>query len=358
MDDRSGFTRRDLFIDMNGTDTNTETRKTGRTLRWTAVVLFAVVLCPRAQAVEKRAEKGPVKVTVSLAPDEIRVGDTVTFTIEAIAEKGVELIMPEFSEALGRFRIMDYVPSEKVDDRGRTISRQRYTMQMGMSGKRRIPPILVEFVDRRAGHKPAPDDFDAYELLTEPLSFEVRSITPLSADADMAPPLGKLEKLAPPGAAKWPWVIAVIVVITALSPFAWRWWCVRRRLARRKSAYEIAVSKLKALLARGDAESDIDAFFVDLSGIARQYLEDRFELHAPELTTEEFLTLTSASADLTGDQRTMLQSFLRRSDLVKFAKVVPSASDTDDSVSVVRKFLDETRENAPMLEVAQESTSV
>lgn len=328
-----------------------------RTMRWTAIVLCALVFCPRAQAVEKHAEKGPVKVNVSLEPDDIRVGDTVTFTIAATAEKGVELIMPEFSEALGRFRIIDYVPTEKVDDRGRTISTQRYTLQMGMSGKRRIPPILVEFVDRRPDQKPAPDDCDAYELLTEPLGFEVQSITPLSVDADLAPPLGKLDKLIPPPAAKWPWVIAGIVVIAVMSPFAWRWWSARRRLARRRSAYEIATLRLAALLAR-DAQADMDSFFVELSGIARQYLEDRFELHAPELTTEEFLTLTSTSADLTGDQRGMFRSFLHRADLVKFAQVVPSSSDTDESVSVVRQFLDETRENAPMLEVREEPVSV
>jgi len=342
---------------MNSTDANIETRKIRRVLRWMSIVLCATVVGTSAQAVEKHAEKGPVKVTVSLEPDEIRVGDTVTFTITATAEKGVELIMPEFSEALGRFRIMDYVPTEKVDDRSRTVSTQRYTLQMGMSGKRRIPPILVEFVDRRPGQKPAPDDFDAYELLTEPLGFEVRSITPLTADADLIPPLGKLEKLIPPPAAKWPWVIAGIAVMAAISPFAWRWWAARRRLARRRSAYEIATSRLAALLAR-DAQTDMDYFFVELSGIARQYLEDRFELHAPELTTEEFLTLTSASADLTGDQRGMLRSFLHRADLVKFARVVPSSSDTDESVLVVRQFLDETRENAPMLEVREEPVSV
>jgi len=331
--------------------------KTCGSLRWTVAVLCAAAFSTCLQAAEKHAEKGPVRVTVRLEPDEIRVGDTVTFTITATAEKGVELIMPEFSEALGRFRIMDYVPTEKVDGGGRTVSTQRYTLQMGMSGKRRIPSILVEFVDRRPGRKPAPDDFDAYELLTDPLGFEVQSITPTSADADLAPPLERLEKLSPPNAVRWPWVVAGLAILAAMSPFAWRWWVARRRLARRRSAYEIAASRLDMLLARG-SQADMDSFYVELSGIARQYLEDRFELHAPELTTEEFLTLTSTSAELTGDQRGMLQSFLHRADLVKFARVVPSPDDADESVLAVRKFLDETRENAPMLEVPQEPARV
>jgi len=314
-------------------------------------MLCLAAICPHTPALETKAAKGPVEVAVSLTPDEVRVGDTVTFTITAAAAKDVELIMPEFSEALGRFRIIDYVPTESIDEQGRTISKQRYTLQVGMSGRRRIPPILVEFVDHRPDHDPAPDDFDAYELLTEPLTFEVQSVTPESVDADLAPPLGVLDAFAPPPSPMWPWVVGTLVALAALSPFAWRWWMAARRRARRRSAYDIATSRLAALLSRGAPAEDMDAFFVGLSSIARQYLEDRFELHAPELTTEEFLGVTSTSADLTGDQRGSLQSFLRQADLVKFARVVPSADEADKSVAMVRRFLDETRANAPMLEV-------
>ena len=326
--------------------------------KWWLAAVCLVAACPAASGVEKHVEKGPVKVTISLVPDEIRVGDTVTFTIAAVAARGVELIMPEFSEALGRFRIIDYVPTEKVDRLGRTVSTQRYTLQVGMSGKRRIPPILVEFVDRRPGRKPAPDDFDAYELLTEPLAFEVQSVAPSSVEADLAGPLGRLDKLAPPPGPTWPWIVGSVAVIAAAAPFAWRLWAAARRRARMRSAYDIAMSRLEALLGPREPGRDSEAFFVELSGIARHYLEDRFELHAPELTTEEFLAVAGTSADLTGEQRHTLQSFLRQADLVKFARVVPSTREADTSVAIVRQFLDETRANAPMLDVAQEPGSV
>ena len=329
-----------------------------RRKRWLATAVCLAAVSSAAMGLENQAAKGPVEVTVTLTPDEIRVGDTLTFTIAVVAAKDVELIMPEFSEALGRFRIIDYVPTENVDDQGRTISTQRYTLQVGMSGRRRIPPILVEFIDHRPGHAPAPDDFDAYELLAEPLVFEVQSVTPASVDANLAPPLGALEALAPPRAPVWPWVAGGLVVLAAVSPFALRSWMAACRRARRRSAYDIATARLAALLGRGAPGADMDAFFVELSSIARRYLEDRFELHAPELTTEEFLALTSTSADLSRDQRAALQSFLREADLVKFARVVPSAHDADRSIAMVRTFLDETRANAPMLDVTGEPRHV
>ncbi len=95
---------------------------------------------------------------------------------------------------------------------------------------------------------------------------------------------------------------------------------------------------------RGGREQ-IDAFFVELSAIVRWYLENRFDLRAPELTTEEFLTAMSSSPDLADTHQPLLRDFLRRADLVKFANFVPDDSDIDDSVDSARRFLDDTRQN-------------
>jgi hypothetical protein len=98
------------------------------------------------------------------------------------------------------------------------------------------------------------------------------------------------------------------------------------------------------------AAEELDAFFVELSDIVRHYLEDRFELRSPELTTEEFLEQMSDSPDLTLEHQRLLRGFLRRADLVKFAQHVPSKEDIQDSVGAAERFLDETRENAPLID--------
>ena len=53
----------------------------------------------------------------------------------------------------------------------------------------------------------------------------------------------------------------------------------------------------------------------------RRYLEDRFELRAPELTTEEFLDVAGSANRLSHDHQSLLRDFLRQADLVKFAGV-------------------------------------
>jgi hypothetical protein len=296
-------------------------------------------------AVERTCQSGPVQATVRLEPKQPLIGDPVMLTIRVVAEKGVELLMPEFGEALERFAIIDFAPRESLDDQGRTVAVQRYRLQPPASGRQAIPPILIEYVDRRAGQRAAPPDMDAYELLTEPLEFEVQSVIPRQAKADLKPPLGKLDPLVPPPPRRWPWLVGLLAIVIAASPFTLRAFLAWRRRARRRSAYEIARGRLERLLAQPrPAGEQIDAFYVELSGIVRRYLEDRFELRAPELTTEEFLVAVGQSPDLSHDHQTLLREFLRQADLVKFARIQPSSEDVEQSINAARRFLDETRD--------------
>ncbi|MHB8900530.1 MAG: DUF4381 family protein [Thermoguttaceae bacterium] len=323
---------------------------------WLAAALLIGGGSRADEAIEKEVQSGPVKATIRLEPRTPLIGDPVTLTLTVVAEKGVELLMPEFGEALDRFSIIDFVPRHSVDDQGRSISVQKYRLQVPASGKQAVPPIVIEYVDRRPGQRPAPEDYDAYELLTDRLEFEVRSVVPTDAEADLKPPLGKLGPRESPPAPRWPWVVASLVVVAAVSPLVVKALLAWRRRSRRRSAYDIARARLDQLLARPRPTADqVDAFYVELSGIVRRYLEDRFELRAPELTTEEFLAAVGRSAELSSEHQALLREFLRQSDLVKFARVQPTEEDVDSSIVSARRFLDETRENAPLLDVHDDS---
>jgi hypothetical protein len=317
---------------------------------------MALLLIPAglvaAEPLKATARLGPVEVTVQLEPAKPVIGDPVVLTVSAVAEQGVELLMPEFGEALERFTILDFVPRRSVDEKGRTQATQQYRLQPPSSGKQAIPPILVEFIDRRPGQRRAPEGLDAYELLTERLEFEVQSVLPKDAKGELRPALGKLPPLAQPRSPRWPWVVAFVVLGAAATPFLVRAIAAWRRRARRRSAYDIARARLERLLnsPRPDAEH-MGAFFVELSGIVRRYLEDRFDLRAPELTTEEFLEEVQRSPDFSPEHQVLLREFLRQADLVKFARLHPPEEEIARSIAAARRFLDETRENAPLIEV-------
>ena len=304
---------------------------------------------------ELTSRKGPVVATVRIDPEKLVIGDAVTLMLTVTAEKGVELIMPEFGRVLERFAIIDFTTKQRIDDEGRTTATQTYVLQPPRSGRQRIPSIMVEFVDRRDGAQAAPEDLDAWELLTEPIAFEVASALPQEIKATLHPEADELPLIDRTGGARWPWWIAAAVVVVA-APLLWRYWSASRSRARRHSAYELAMNRLDRLLARPRAEPEqVDEFFVELSAIVRWYLETRFELRAPELTTEEFLSLVSSSSELNpsvvGDYRLLLRDFLNRADLVKFANFRPAERDIEESVAAARRFLNETRRDAPMVDM-------
>ncbi len=316
-------------------------------MRALAAALVWLTLAPGiADAIEQETQLGPVTVVVRLEPEAPVIGDAMTLSIEVLAEEGIEVLMPEFGEALERFSIIDFVPREQLDPDGRTHFSQRYTLQSPRSGEHALPAILIEFVDRRPGHDPAPEDLDAYELLTDPLRFDVASVVQGADDLELSPPMGALPARGGVGANPWYWVAGLLLALLAVTPFAYRAWARLRSRAAVRSAYELARSELDALLAGPRPSGDrIGDFFVELSGIMRRYLERRFQLRSPELTTERFLEVVSDSPDLSDAHRLLLRDFLSQSDLVKFAHVIPDAKAIKDAVDAVSSFVEETRDD-------------
>ncbi len=323
-----------------------------RRLVFVSILLLAQAALAQLQQSE---QLGPVLAKLELTPEQPLIGDPVTLTISVLAEKDVELLMPEFGEALDRFTILDFVPKNEVLETGQTQATQQYRLQPPVSGKQSIPPILIEFVDRRDGQRQAPEGMDAYELLTPRLDFEVQSVVPRNASYEMKPPLGELQALGMSPTQRLSWIAGLgILALLIAAPFVMKWWAARSKRVRRQSAYEIARSRLDRLttgpVPQGEA---IDGYFVELSQIVRQYLEDRFDLRAPELTTEEFLETVSDSGELTGEHQSLLQQFLKQADLVKFAGLQPNPSEIERAVAHAENFLEDTRENSPLVEVVE-----
>jgi len=310
--------------------------------------LLAWAPTPRAQddareSLESSAVLGPVTAKLRLRPAAPRMGDVLELELEVRAPAGVELLMPEFGAALDRFPIVDFAVADEAAPDGSRMARQTYRLDTTRSGAQRIAPLAVEFVDRRSGERAAPEGADAYELLTEAIDFEVASVllpgepdTLKPAKAELGPRGGAVESLG------W----GLLVGLAALGGYwLWRRFGSRRVGLLRRSAYDVARTELDALLAVGRPSRDrMDPFFVSLSSIVRRYVESRFQLRSPELTTEEFLESMSDSPDLAREHQELLREFLRRADLVKFARQLPDDAGVDASIAAAERLLSETRE--------------
>lgn len=98
--------------------------------------------------------------------------------------------------------------------------------------------------------------------------------------------------------------------------------------------------------------SDPKLFCTMVSDTARAYLEERFNLHAPERTTDEFLIELRSSHHLTRDQKQSLGAFLESCDLVKFARFEPTEQALRELHDSALRLIDETQYDAVTAEAA------
>ncbi|MCY4451278.1 MAG: hypothetical protein OXC01_04955 [Immundisolibacterales bacterium] len=283
---------------------------------------------------------GPVVAEVTLSPAEPRLGDRMTLSLSVEAEPGVRVEMPSFGDALGRFTILDFTPREETGENGGPRLAQRYTLQATASGRHRVPRLRLEFTDERPGR----GDGTTRELLTEELAFDVASVLPEDRETielrPARPPLAEPDGSWLRRNRAWLATLAALSIAAAVV-------AVRRRRAperARAGAFERASARLARLRGQGLPEGDrVDPWYVELSDIVRRYVEERFALRAPELTTEEFLFEAGRSAELSSSHRGLLSDFLERCDRVKFARYTPGADESRQAFEVAERFLAESR---------------
>jgi hypothetical protein len=188
------------------------------------------------------------------------------------------------------------------------------------------------------------------EVLTDEVPLEITPISAEAASTPLKPALGDLD--ADVGGIGWFTLLALIfgaAIVGAGGTLAFRALRARRRVEQQRSAYDEAVAELRALEDRGPPDAPAaDHWFVTLSAIVRRYLELRYEIRAPELTTEEFLLVATARPELHGEHRQLLTSFLERCDRVKFAGYRPDADESMASLKAARGFIEDTRPREPI----------
>jgi hypothetical protein len=141
----------------------------------------------------------------------------------------------------------------------------------------------------------------------------------------------------------WLWISVAILVVAALAVAAWLRW--RKKLAMPPPIPVIPPHvRAKQRLAEAlNFLSDPNKFCTLVADTARVYLEERFQLRAPERTTEEFLVELQSSRHLTKDQKQSLGEFLQSCDLVKFARFEPNESNLRQLHDAALRLVDETQ---------------
>jgi hypothetical protein len=133
--------------------------------------------------------------------------------------------------------------------------------------------------------------------------------------------------IAIPNGWLWFFWIAGILALAAAGWLLWRYWRKKAATLRMSPPVPPHVRARRMLERALSLISEPKPFSIAVSGAIRVYLEERFQFHAPDRTTEEFLYELQESHLLTPEQKQSLAEFLASCDLIKFAKYEPTETE-------------------------------
>ena len=290
---------------------------------------------PGAALTGAPAAPPPVTVRAWAEPDTVTVGQRFRYLIEVAAAADTEVVLAQPTERLGSFDIVDFGDQPLAERDGRRVVTRWYRIVGWSPGHQLIPSPPVRY--RVPGEALA-------EAPRDDVGVTVASLV------DAAGPSPELRDVKGPEPFPLDWRPFQVAggALTLAAALAVTLWALRRRRggvppAPPRPAHELAAAALDELRRRRLPDAGAwEAYYVALSAIVRGYLEHRFGLRAPEMTTEEFLQATARGGALERAHRGLLGEFLGESDLVKFARHVPSLGDAERAWTAARRFVDET----------------
>jgi hypothetical protein len=308
-------------------------------VRLGALLLVSLALACAPAAAQQAS---PVTAKGSVEARALTIGTPFRYTIEVSAPTGVEIEWPQIGAAIGDLQVTDFGQAPDRVAGGRTVLQRWYALVTYATGDQNIPGPVVRY--REAGGD--------WEFVKVPdVVVSVQSLldapggTPPSEVRDIKGPVAKPRDYTP-----LLWIAAAVLLVAALVVL------LVRRLRRPRGvaappprpAHEVALAALAELQAAGLIEAGrYEEFYVRLSAIVREYIEARFRVRAPEMTTEEFLQAAQRRAQLAPSHRALLGHFLGEADLVKFARHHPAPADAERAFAAGRDFVRSTAPEAP-----------
>ncbi|MBF90055.1 MAG: hypothetical protein CMG75_10490 [Candidatus Marinimicrobia bacterium] len=185
-----------------------------------------------------------------------------------------------------------------------------------------------------------------YSIQPDPSQVRVHSLLSESQMTlrDLKPPV-PIPLMVP-----WKTILSVLGIIFSFLGLLWIW---RKRIHDQpkkldiqipnRLPYEIAMDKLEILKNENPSDSEtFKKYYEELSYLVREYIENQYFLRAMEMTTTE-IEKTKFYFPISDEKLDKIILILKRADLTKFAKFVPSISSYNEDLLVVDEFLKLTR---------------
>ncbi len=316
------------------------------------VWLVSASLDAAGQAPQDATQTSPplgVGISIKAVPDIATVGDPIRINLDITMPAGYHVEIPKPESQLGDFTVLDFFPGPTIPDRGKSAPpsppqagvSQHYRAQIltaiYKTGKFKFPSIRIK-LGTANGREIA--------LSSSPVDIEIRSVL---GDKDQN--LKDLKKqVEMPERGRWiVWLIAGAGIL-ALGIILW---ILRKRRSKRglpispaqmQNRMDLAEADLRELLARGFPDNGHEKqFYILLSEIVKRILEAGYVIHTAEQTTSEIMDSLCKNPNLESGEIELIESFLLRCDIVKFAKYAPSRIENEAVSNDALQILAEAR---------------
>jgi len=312
---------------------STVARQTG----WKPLLLGVVLLAGCDQPMKLPPDGFAAKAMLSR--DTLQVGDPVTLTLTAHHPTGSTVHFP----TIGKGKEI-VVHGRSIDTQERTKetfeTEEIYKLTSFRIGNWALTtnPIVCTFADGREKEQALSTlILHVQSTLNESNANKLSDIK-----GPAKPPFRILRRV---------WVPALIVLLALIAGLITLLFMKKPKATIGSEPAEPAhVRAKRALDSLRKSEWIPEPFFVRLSLILRTYLEDRFDLNAPESTTEELAGKLKHDPQLDTDNRNSLQRFFTQADLVKFARAGAEQEVMQTAFDTVTQFIDQTQQEESLPE--------
>ena len=273
-------------------------------------------------AVLTTAGKDGVTLSVSSETAQVNPAESVFLRVELVVPRGCSAELPDLRDRVKGFSLAEDFAEEPVTAADGSVSK--------VANWRLVPEPCAETYKVKPFAVSVDGGRDSFAV--GPVYFTNPPPRDPVTGAMEADPKKDLPPLS------WKLVGWCVAALVAAGLLVVGFWLSVRFLARkvkehRMSPIERAWGELDRLLKKGlPGRGRYKDFYVELTMVVRRYIQRKYGIRAPHLTTEEFLREAKPSDEL--------RAFLESADMVKFAGVEATPEMADSATASARDYLE------------------
>ena len=282
------------------------------------------------------------KISGTVEPDSIGIGDRFLYTIEVERDLMQEVYFPDFKQSVEHYEMIEDRPVDTLSREGRKLKlRKSYLMAAFQEGIHNVLPEVM-YLDKNIIDTLRGDDTLRLMVTTFEIDSTSHTIFDIKPQRTLKFKFGEISGYVT-------WTIIAIIIVVLLFLIA------KRILAHYGKSFsdifkpapplpphEIALRDLKKLHSeRLWQEGNHKLYYSGLTDILRAYIAGQFGVGALEMTSDEIIE-AMRGVEIPQKQKMDLTELLRDADLVKFAKAMPEAEANEAAYTMALNFVEQT----------------